>query len=43
MVYAIPGGLENFFNEVDASLESDSLNDEIYAKTSTKYGIEWLE
>jgi mannose-6-phosphate isomerase-like protein (cupin superfamily) len=43
MVYAIPGGLEGFFNEVEAALGSDSLNDESYAQISAKYGIEWLE
>jgi mannose-6-phosphate isomerase-like protein (cupin superfamily) len=43
MVYAIPGGLEGFFNEVDAALENDSLNDETYAQISAKYGIEWLD
>ena len=43
MVYAIPGGLEGFFNEVDAALESDSLNGETYAQISAKYGSEWLE
>jgi len=43
MVYAIPGGLENFFNEVEAALESGTLDNETYTKISTKYGIEWLE
>lgn len=43
MVYAIPGGLENFFNEVETALENGSLDKETYTKISTRYGIEWLE
>jgi len=43
MVYAIPGGLENFFNEVETALENGSLDKETYTKISTHYGIEWLE
>ena len=43
MVYAIPGGLENYFDEVDAALENGSFNQEIHAGISAKYGLEWLE
>jgi quercetin dioxygenase-like cupin family protein len=43
MVYAIPGGLENYFDEVDAALQNDSLDAETHTKISTKYGLEWLE
>ena len=43
MVYAIPGGLENFFNEVESALENGSLTDETYTEISTRYGIEWLK
>lgn len=43
MVYAIPGGLENYFNEVDAAIENGSFNQEIHTKISEKYGLEWLE
>jgi mannose-6-phosphate isomerase-like protein (cupin superfamily) len=43
MVYAIPGGLENYFDEVDAALQNDSFNNEVHAKISRKYGLEWLE
>lgn len=43
LVYAIPGGLENFFDEVDAALQNGSLDDESYTAISKKYGLEWLE
>ena len=43
MVYAIPGGLENYFDEVDTALQNGKFNDETNHKISMKYGIEWLE
>lgn len=43
MVYAIPGGLENYFNEVDAALGDGSFSAEVHTKISAKYGLEWLE
>jgi hypothetical protein len=43
MVYAIPGGLENYFDEVEAALQNDSFDNETHAKISMKYGLEWLE
>lgn len=43
MVCAIPGGLENYFDEVDAALQSGTLDDETHRKISMKYGLEWLE
>lgn len=43
MVCAIPGGLENYFDEVDSALQSGVFNDEIHKKISKKYGLEWLE
>ncbi len=43
MVYAIPGGLENYFDEVDTALENGSFDNEIHALISRKYGLEWLE
>ena len=43
MVHAIPGGLENYFNEVDAALQADSFNEETHTAISKKYGLEWLE
>lgn len=43
IVHAIPGGLEHYFDEVDAALEQGSFNAEIHAQISKKYGLEWLE
>lgn len=43
MVYAIPGGLEGYFDEVDAALQNGTFNNETHTKISTKYGLEWLE
>ena len=43
MVSAIPGGLENYFDEVDAALQNGTLDNETHIKISTKYGLEWLE
>jgi mannose-6-phosphate isomerase-like protein (cupin superfamily) len=43
LVYAIPGGLENYFDEVDAALQDGSFNPEVHTKISAKYGLEWLE
>jgi mannose-6-phosphate isomerase-like protein (cupin superfamily) len=43
MVYAIPGGLENYFDEVEAALQNGSFDNETHAKISMKYGLEWLE
>lgn len=43
MVCAIPGGLENYFDELEAALQSGPLDDETHRKISMKYRIEWLE
>ena len=43
LVYAIPGGLENYFDEVETALQSGSLDEETHNKISMKYGLEWLE
>ena len=43
MVCAIPGGLENYFEEVEAALQNGSLDNETHTKISLKYGLEWLE
>ena len=40
---AIPGGLENFFDELATAQEAGALDDATHNKTSQKYGIEWLE
>ena len=43
MVHAIPGGLEGYFNEVDAALQNGSFDAEVHTAISKKYGLEWLE
>ena len=43
MVHAIPGGLENYFDEVDAALQNGTFNAEVHIEISKKYGLEWLE
>jgi len=40
---AIPGGMENFFDELATAQETDTLDDETHKKISREYGIEWLE
>jgi quercetin dioxygenase-like cupin family protein len=39
----IPGGMEDFFDELNAALEANTLDDAMHKKISRKYGIEWLE
>jgi len=39
----IPGGMEDFFNEVSAAKDAGTLNDVTHKEISRKYGIEWLE
>lgn len=43
MVHAIPGGLEGYFDEVEAAIQGGTLNAETHTQISTKYGLEWLE
>jgi quercetin dioxygenase-like cupin family protein len=40
---AIPGGMENFFDELTIAQEAGTLDDATHKKISQKYGIEWLE
>jgi quercetin dioxygenase-like cupin family protein len=40
---AIPGGMENFFDELAMAQETNTLDDTTHKKISQKYGIEWLE
>lgn len=42
-VHAIPGGLEHYFNEVEAALAEGSFDVEIHTQISKRYGLEWLE
>ena len=43
LVTAIPGGLEDYFEELEAALAIGPVDDEVHNKISLKYGIEWLE
>jgi quercetin dioxygenase-like cupin family protein len=43
MALAIPGGMEDFFDELSAANESGTLNDMTHKEISRKYGIEWLD
>lgn len=43
LVFAIPGGLEGYFDEVDTALQNGALNKETHTAISMKYGLEWLE
>jgi hypothetical protein len=40
---AIPGGMENFFDELAAAQAAGGLDDATHRKISLRYGIEWLE
>ena len=40
---AIPGGMENFFDDLNTANENGTLDDALHKKISQKYGIEWLE
>lgn len=40
---AIPGGMENFFDQLSAAHETGALDDATHKRISQKYGIEWLE
>lgn len=43
LAMAIPGGMENFFDELDSALEAGTLDEAAHKEISRKYGIEWLE
>lgn len=43
MVYAIPGGLEGYFDDVETALQNGSFSAEVHTEISRKYGLEWLE
>jgi mannose-6-phosphate isomerase-like protein (cupin superfamily) len=43
MVHAIPGGLEHYFDDVDAALQDGTFTAELHIEISKKYGLEWLE
>jgi quercetin dioxygenase-like cupin family protein len=39
----IPGGMEDFFDELAVAQEAGALDDATHRRISRKYGIEWLE
>jgi len=43
LAIAIPGGMENFFDDLTVAMEDGTLDDATHKKISQKYGIEWLE
>ena len=43
LAIAIPGGMENFFDDLSAAEEAGVLDDAMHKRISQKYGIEWLE
>ena len=43
LALAIPGGMERFFDELEAALQDGSLDDAKHRAISRKYGIKWLE
>ena len=40
---AIPGGMEQFFDELESAIRAGDLDDARHREISGKYGIEWLE
>jgi len=43
LAMAIPGGMEDFFDELSIAMENPDLDDTTRNKISQKYGITWLE
>ncbi len=43
LALAIPGGMELFFDELEATLQEGGMDDAKHRAISRKYGIEWLE
>ena len=43
LTLTVPGGMENFFDELGTAKENGTLDDALHKKISRKYGIEWLE
>ena len=43
LAIAIPGGMENFFDDLFVVEKAGELDDAMHKKISQKYGIEWLE
>jgi hypothetical protein len=43
LAMAIPGGMEQFFAELESAMQDVSMDDARHREISRKYGIEWLE
>ena len=43
LALGIPGGMEQFFDELESSLQDGSMDEAKHREISRKYGIEWLE
>jgi quercetin dioxygenase-like cupin family protein len=43
LALAIPGGMEQFFDELDSAMQNGNMDDAKRREISRKYGIEWLE
>ena len=43
LALAIPGGMEQFFDELESALQDGGMDAARHQEISRKYGIEWLE
>jgi mannose-6-phosphate isomerase-like protein (cupin superfamily) len=43
LAMAVPGGMEDFFNELTAAMKDGAIDDALHREISLKHGIEWLE
>ena len=43
LAIAVPGGMENFFDELSAAVKDGAIDAALHREISLKYGIEWLE
>jgi len=43
LALAIPGGMEQFFDELESGMQDGNMDDAKHREISRKYGIEWLE
>ena len=43
LAITIPGGMEDFFDELSAVMKGGAIDDALHREISLKYGIEWLE
>ena len=43
LAIVIPGGMEDFFDELNTAVKDGAIDDATHREISLKYGIEWLE